>query len=234
LPNPRKTVVILQPSYLPWIGFFNQLSRSDVFVYYDDVQFDKHGWRNRNRIKTPSGPRWLTVPVRHRGLGRPAIRDIRIEAGHPWARKQAGTLRQFYSEAPFAEHYLDELESLLHRPWDFLVDLDSAVIRWLAKSFGIDRPFVFSSTLGIEGGRSERLARICENFGATHYLSGDAARDYLDESVFSSAGIAVEWQDFSHPVYPQRFDGFIPYLSAIDLLLNVGGESLKYIDGEGH
>lgn len=110
------TAVVLQPGYLPWLGFFDQMRRADVFVYYDDVQFDKNGWRNRNRVKSTDGrPCWLTVPVRHRGEGRPAINRIGIDRRAPWARKHVGTLRQHYSAAPHRESYLSELERTLSR-----------------------------------------------------------------------------------------------------------------------
>ncbi len=117
------TLVVLQPGYLPWLGFFDQLSRADVFVYYDDVQYDKHGWRNRNRIKTQSGPQWLTVPVLHHGRGLPRILDAEIDRRQPWARKHVASLRQAYARAGAAARYLPELEELLCRPWDRLVDL---------------------------------------------------------------------------------------------------------------
>src|SRR6184192_3437498 len=112
----HRTLAVLQPGYLPWLGFFDQLQRSDVFVYYDDVQYDKHGWRNRNRIKSPSGPHWLTVPVRHSGLGWPPISAVEIESGAPWARKHLGTIRQCYARAPYTDRYLAELGELLQRP----------------------------------------------------------------------------------------------------------------------
>src|SRR5712691_13506913 len=112
--SPR-TVAVLQPGYLPWLGFFDQMRRSDVFIYYDDVQFDKHGWRNRNRVKSPAGPHWLSVPVLHHGLGWPRIVDTLIDTKTRWARKHVGTLRQFYAKAPYLKRYLPELEEMLNR-----------------------------------------------------------------------------------------------------------------------
>src|SRR3989442_9456693 len=107
----HRTVAVLQPGYLPWLGFFDQMRRSDVFVYYDDVQFDKHGWRNRNRVKAPTGPHWLTVPVLHHG--KPRIKEVEIDERMPWARRHIGTIRQFYARATFLERYLGELDELL-------------------------------------------------------------------------------------------------------------------------
>jgi hypothetical protein len=226
------TLAVLQPGYLPWLGFFDQVRRCDKFVYYDDVQFDKHGWRNRNRIKAPDGPRWLTVPVRHTGLGTPRILDVRIAPGAPWARKHVGTLRQLYARAPFAREYLPGLEALLGQPWERLVDLDIALIEQMCGWLGVPRPMHRASTLGVDGDRSGRLLNLCRHFHATRYLSGDAARSYLDEALFARHGIDVEWQQFRHPVYPQLHGSFVPYLSAIDLLLNCGPESGRVLIGE--
>ena len=149
------TAVVLQPGYLPWLGFFDQMRRADVFVYYDDVQFDKNGWRNRNRVKSTDGrPCWLTVPVRHRGEGRPAINRIGIDRRAPWARKHVGTLRQHYSAAPHREPYLSELERTLSRDWTRLVDLNCEVTRLMAGWRGITTPTVLASELNVEGRRS--------------------------------------------------------------------------------
>jgi len=229
---PKKTLVVLQPGYLPWLGFFDQMRRSDIFVYYDDVQFDKHGWRNRNRIKSPEGPYWLTVPVLHRGKGQPLINDTLIDARSGWARKHIGTLRQYYGKAPYAKQYLPELEALLSRPWTRIVDLDIALVALMADWLALSPNVVRASELGIEGAQSERLINLCEHFGAQRYLSGNAARDYLDVAEFSKRGVEVVWQDYRHPVYPQQYEPFVPYLSAIDLLLNCGGDSASILKAE--
>jgi WbqC-like protein len=219
------TAVVLQPGYLPWLGFFDQLRRADVFVYYDDVQYDKHGWRNRNRIKTQHGPLWLTVPVRHTGCGMPKILDIEIDMRTPWARKHVASIRQAYARAPFLQTYLPALEELLQRKWERLVDLDVACADLMAEWFGLGRPVARSSTLDVDGDQSERLINICRRLGASTYLSGDAARSYLDLPRFERHGIGVQWQQYLHPVYPQLHGGFVSHLSALDLLLNCGEQA---------
>ena len=224
-----RTLVVLQPGYLPWLGFFDQMRRSDVFVYYDDVQFDKHGWRNRNRIKTPAGPLWLTVPVRHRGKGQPRIIDTEIDTTVDWARKHLGSLRQYYAKAPYLNEYLPALDDLLHRPWTHLAELDIALVTLMAGWLTLTPNVWRSSELGIGGAQSERLINLCQHFGATRYLSGNAASDYLDVALFERHGISVAWQDYQHPVYPQQHGDFVPYLSAIDLLLNCGDESASIL-----
>jgi WbqC-like protein family len=224
-----ETLVVLQPGYLPWLGFFDQLSRSDIFVLYDDVQFDKNGWRNRNRIKSPAGSHWLTVPVRVNSLSQ-RILETEIDKGQPWARKHVGTIRQFYAGAPYLSRYLPELEELLmSRRWQLLIDLDIALIELFCIWLGLERRMVRASELGIGGVRSERLLGLCRHFGVHRYLSGNAAQAYLDLELFRRNGIEVEWQNYQHPVYPQQHGEFVPALSALDLLLNCGSESASII-----
>jgi WbqC-like protein family len=227
------TLVALQPGYLPWLGYFDLLHRADVFVHYDDVQFDKHGWRNRNRVKSPRGAVWLTVPVRHSGRFGQSVLDVEIDDRQDWRRKHLSTVAQFYARAPLVESVLPRLRDILERPWPRLVDLDLAIIDWLAAELGIATTRCRASELGIGGDRNERLIHLCRHFGATRYLSGDAARAYLDVERFATAGIEVVWHDYQHPTYPQLHGGFVPYMSTLDLLLNVGKRSLAVLDGRG-
>jgi hypothetical protein len=223
--DPAPTVVVLQPGYLPWLGFFDQLRRADVFVYYDDVQYDTHGWRNRNRIKTAAGTQWLTVPVRHGGLGRPRVLDVEIDGRTSWARKHVMSLRQAYARAPHTARYLPQLEELLERRWERLVDVDVALVAMMAEWLGLSRRVERSSELGVSGERTDRLLRLCQRFSGTRYYSGAAARSYLDTALFERHGVRVEWQDFVHPEYPQQHGPFVPYLSAVDLVFNCGEDS---------
>ena len=224
------TLAVLQPGYLPWLGFFDQMRRADVFVYYDDVQFDKHGWRNRNRVKSTTGaPHWLTVPVGHRG--RPRILDVEIDNRSAWARKHLGTLRQFYARAPFLDRYLPDLAALLQKRWERLVDLDLASSALLADWLGLRPRVLRASDLDVAGARSERLVALCQRVGARRYLSGDAARVYLDVALFERHGIEVVWQDYAHPVYAQQHGPFLPYLSVVDLLFNCGDASGDIVAG---
>jgi hypothetical protein len=223
------TLVVLQPGYLPWLGYFDLLKKADVFVHYDDVQFDKHGWRNRNRVKGPKGAVWLTVPVLHGGRGAQSILEVEIDNRQSWRRKQLSTLEQLYARAPFSKAYLPRLREILERPWSRLVDLDFAVIEWLAETLGIATPRYRSSELGIGGRRNERLINLSRHFAASRYISGDAARAYLDVAAFAAAGVEVVWHNYAHPTYLQQHGEFLPYLSVIDLLLNEGGNSLAIL-----
>jgi hypothetical protein len=223
------SLVVLQPSYLPWLGYFDQIDRADIFVFYDDVQYDKHGWRNRNRLKGPTGQVWITVPVLHGGRFGQAINAVEIDRRQDWARKHVGMLNQFYARAPYSADYLPELCDLLKHDWIRLAELTIAATRLMARWLGIEAQFHLSSELGMQGERSERLLKICRHFAANVYISGDAAQDYLNVDCFHAAGIEVLWQHYRHPEYPQRFGAFVPYLSTIDLLCNLGSESLPMI-----
>jgi hypothetical protein len=220
-----KAIGILQPGYLPWLGFFEQVGRVDVFVLYDDVQYDKGGWRNRNRIKGPTGPLWLTVPVSVNSSERPSICDVRIDRSRPWAEKQIKTVRQYYGKARFFSDYAEEFFGILARPWDLLVSLDIELIHWLAGKFGLTTPVLRSSEMGIEGPRIQRLVDIIKFLGGSCFYEGAAGKDYIDVNEFNGQGIEVQFQDYQHPTYPQLHGKFVSHLSALDLLLNCGPES---------
>ena len=209
---------------------FQQSLTAYEIVFLDDVQFDKHGWRNRNRIKSPIAPHWLTVPVFHKGQGKPHIIEIEIDNRSPWARKHISSIRQFYAKAPFLERYVPELEDLLHRSWQLLIDLDLAVIELMCSWLRLQRHIVRSSKLDIQGNGSERLLNLCKHFCASYYLTGNAAKDYLDVDLFVDNGIEILWQNYQHPQYPQQHGKFVPYLSALDLILNCGDQSLSIIN----
>ena len=224
--------VILQPGYIPWLGFFDQLAKSDVFVLDDDVQYDKHGWRNRNRIKTANGPMWLTVPVRTKGQGKPLNRDIELDPTQHWAGKHTQALRTWYAKAPHFARVFPPFEEAFSRPWQRLLDLDRELMALSARLLGLERRVVLASELGIGGGQTERLVAICRRLGADRYLTGDAAKSYLDEAKFREAGITVEWHGYRHPRYHQLHGEFVPYLSIVDLLMNHGAEGLDILTGK--
>lgn len=227
-----KVIGILQPGYLPWLGFFEQLHRSDVFVVYDDVQYDKNGWRNRNRIKTANGPQWLTVPVSVDYSTHPSIHSVRINNGTDWRRKHLLSIRQNYSQAPFFRDTIGVFEEAFSRPWELLADLDMHLIVKLADLLGMgSKQIVRSSTLGVPGQRVERLIAICQNLGADTFYEGAAGRDYIQTAEFEAHGVKVEFQDYKHPVYRQLYGEFIPQLSVVDLLFNCGPEALDILAG---
>ncbi|MDE2571910.1 MAG: WbqC family protein [bacterium] len=223
-----KRLVVLQPSYLPWLGYLEQIARADAFVFYDDVQFDRHGWRNRNRIRTAGqeGWSWLTIPVRLE-TDFPSILDVTIDARAPWRRKHRHALQLAYGRAGHLELIERYFGTLFAGDEARLVEVAIESVRALATAFGLDTPFYRSSELGITGDRSTRLLELCRYFGATRYLSGSAARSYLDVGLFESQGIAVEWQEYAHPVYRQCHEPFVSHLSAVDALLSLGVEEAR-------
>lgn len=221
---------ILQPGYLPWLGFFEQMHKSDVFVIYDDVQYDKEGWRNRNRIKTANGVRWLTVPVVVEFGKHPLICNVSIDSKSNWKKKHLHSIRQNYSKALFFKKFIGIFEEAYAKEWQYLVDIDIYFIIKLSECLGIpDKKIIRSSTLNISGGRMERLVNICKLYNADIFYEGAAGKNYIDESCFERNGIKVEYQNYRHPVYNQLHGDFVPYLSVIDLLFNHGDESLAIL-----
>ena len=225
-------VVILQPGYLPWLGFFDQFYQSDLFVIYDDVQFDRRGWRHRNRIKSATGIQWLTVPVLKKGNYIQMIKETKIADETNWQRKQLGAIRTNYVRASYFDLYFPELERTLQRPWSFLIDLDLALMELILGWLGLQRETRLSSQMNVDGGQTRRLFEICNTLGATEYLTGDAAKDYIDESLFVENGIRLRYHNFNHPIYTQLFGEFVPYLSIVDLLFNEGPKSLEILTNQ--
>lgn len=222
-------LVVLQPSFLPWLGHLDQYDWADVYVLYDDTQFDKHGWRNRNRILSANGATWLTVPVLTKGQDKPLNSEVEIDNRTPWAKKMLSTIRQSYSKAPYFKEYFPGLEAVLSQPYAKLLDLNVDTFRWLTESLGMPWKLVRSSELGIPGRKTERLVALCQKFKATEYLTGDAARDYLEEERFQEIGVTVKWHNYPHPVYEQGRGEFVPYLSVADLLFRHGPRSREIL-----
>lgn len=223
--------VILQPSYIPWRGYFDLVSRADVFVFYDDVQYDKHGWRNRNRIKTSQGTQWLTIPVLSKSnvTAGIEIRNIRFSDAR-WAEKHRRTLVQSYGRAPHYDAGL--VDRIYGDAGEFLADFTIASTILLAERLGIrNTRFMRSSELGIPPGEdpTRRLLDLLQHLGATHYLSGPAARDYLDDGAFEAAGVELEWIQYDYPEYPQLHPPFDPFVSVLDLLFMTGPDAPSYI-----
>ena len=222
---------IVQPSYIPWRGYFDLIRRSDVFVFFDDVQYDRRGWRNRNRIKTAEGSRWLTIPVHSRGAqisGLP-IHQVTM-AGGEWPRQHLETLHRAYRKAPFFETYAEWLERVYAAPPELLADFTIATTVELAGMLGITGTrFLRSSALNVSGRKTERLLAVLRQVGATEYLSGPSARAYIEEQQFEAAGIALEWMEYDYPEYSQLHGAFDPHVSVLDLLFMTGGRAADYI-----
>ena len=227
--------VILQPSYIPWRGYFDQIRRADVFVFYDDVQYDKRGWRNRNQIILPNGKQWLTIPVHSRGSQTEniPIHQIKISWDSPWNEDHLKSIRQAYRKAPFFHQYERLLEEFYNRHDEYLAEFTMETTIALARQIGIQNTrFMRSSSLQVEGVKTDRLISILKTIGADQYLSGPSARDYIETEKFVSANIALEYMEYNYPEYPQLIQPFSPNVSILDLLFMTGKEALSYITGD--
>lgn len=218
-------MAIAQPTFLPWVGWFDLADQVDLFIVLDDVAFSKQSWQQRNRIRTRNGLEFLTVPVKSSGRLGQQIMDCEL-ADQPFAKKMITTLRANYAKAPFFADAIDELAATMETAAGTgrLVELNCALISWMAGRLGVATPMIRASTLGAGGARGEHVAAICECVRADRYLSPAGAENYLieDKHAFELRGIEVLIHMYKHPEYVQRFIPFIPFASALDLVFNLG------------
>jgi WbqC-like protein len=220
-------VGMIQSNYIPWRGYFDFIDDCDLFIYYDDVQYTHRNWRNRNRIKTASGPIWLSVPVIHDQ--RTLVQDARIDYRMRWVDKHIRSLTLAYKEAPhfggLAEGFFEILRS---RP-ETISKLNVLACDWIMGHLGIDTPTRMSNQYRIHGDKFERPLRIAQHLGATSYLAGPSARPYTDAARFRAAGIALEFKVYDYREYPQLHGAFDPRVSVLDLLFNCGSDARGYL-----
>ncbi|MGE5307635.1 MAG: WbqC family protein [Deltaproteobacteria bacterium] len=217
-----------QPQYIPWLGYFDKIARSDAFVFLDCVQYKAREYQNRNRIRRKGGSMWLTVPVVSNG--RQPIREVLIDNAGSWQRQHLGSLSTWYGGAPFFKEHYPFFEDALSRKWDRLSELNVHIIRYLLESLSIATPLFFESQLtGVTGMSTRRIVEICKAMKADTYLSGTGGKGYLEEGMFDEAGIGLRYQEFIHPEYEQRFKPFEPFMSAVDLLFNHGPRSRQIL-----
>ena len=223
-------VVILQSNYIPWKGYFDLMNMADYFVIYDEVQYSKGDWRNRNMVKTSQGGKWLTIPVRCKGKLGQRIDETEI-TDFRWRQKHWKTIQANYARAScFAEN--QEWLAALYADCNYhsLSDINFHFLKAIKEKLNIGTELIWSSTLNACGDRNEKLVDICHKLKATEYISGPAARNYIDERLFAEEGIKVRWMDYGgYPEYRQLHPPFVHALSVIDLLLNEGSNSKKFI-----
>ena len=224
-----KKITIHQPEHLPWLGFWDKVRQVDEVVLLDNVQFEKNYFQNRNKIKSRNGFLWITVPVLMNRSSQ-KINEIKIDNSKNWRRKCWGSIMQCYMKSKYWDDYSLFFNELYQTEWTSLIDLNLHIIRFLADEFGINKKFYLASDLKPEGASTELLLDICEKVGADCYLSGASGKNYLNEDLFKSNNIEVEYQNFNHPVYPQLYGDFVDGLSSIDLLFNCGKDSLSIIE----
>lgn len=232
-----KRVAILQSNYIPWKGYFDIINDVDTFVLLEDVQYTKNDWRNRNRIKGANGLLWLTVPILTQNRFGQKIFEAEIKESTNWQEKHWKSITGSYSKTPFFQEYKQHFEPIyMDSKWKYLSELNITLIRKISKLLNIKTEFVLSTDLDLEldeddpAVRTNRVLMLCQHLSADHYLSGPAARSYIDEAKFKNAGIELSYKDYSHyPEYPQRFGDFEGSVSILDTLFCCGEEAPKYI-----
>jgi len=228
-----KRVAISQSNYIPWKGYFDLIAYVDEFVLFDDMQFTKRDWRNRNLIKTPTGLQWLTVPVVVKGRYDQKIKDTEI-SGTEWINVHLRSFRANYARAAFFGQVMQLVEPVYHEGHKTISLLNRRLIEILSGHIGCHTLFRDSSEFALLDDKSARLADICAQAGASTYVSGPAAKAYLDETPFRERGIEVEWFDYGdYPKYPQLWGEFEHGVSIVDLLFNCGPEAARYMKHAG-
>ncbi len=229
-----KRIAILQSNYIPWKGYFDLIASVDEFILYDDMQYTRRDWRNRNLIKTPQGLQWLTVPVKVKGKYTQKIRETEID-GTDWAQSHWTSFDRNYRRAPYFSEIAAQFEPFyLQRTYTHLSALNRTLIEAVCRYLGITTKITSSCDYVLVDGKTERLAGLCVQAGATEYVSGPAAKDYIDEQQFSARNIDLTWFDYSgYPEYPQQWGEFSHGVSILDLLFNCGKESSRYMKRDG-
>jgi hypothetical protein len=223
-----KKLLILQSNYIPWKGYFDMINLADEFIIYDEVQYTKNDWRNRNKIKTLNGIQWITIPVTH-SLSQ-SIRETRI-SDLKWNRKHWNMISQSYARSPYFKEFKDQFESLyMDRKELHLSEINYTFIKAINEILGIKTHVVWSSNYVLKGEKSERLVNLCKQAYATHYITGPAAKDYLNEALFKAEGIEIVWMDYSgYLEYNQLFPPFEHGVSVLDLIFNEGRHGNKFL-----
>lgn len=227
---PGKRIAIVQSSYIPWKGYFDLMNSVDEFVLFDDVQYTRRDWRNRNRIKTPSGPTWLSIPVRSAGRFDAPIKEICVD-DHVWAGRHWRAIRTNYARAAYFRSYAETLERLyLECGESLLSHINRRFLSAICEMLGIATTLTWSWEYNIVVGKTERLISICRQAGAAVYVSGPSAAAYLNPRQFEEAGIDLVYFDYSdYPDYRQLFPPFEHHVSVLDLILNEGPDAPRFM-----
>lgn len=230
-------ITIHQPEHLPWLGFFNKLSKAEKFVILDSVPYRKNYFQNRNRIMGSNGVQFIGIPAVNAGHieGTIATTKIAIQGNANWRTKYLNTIKMSYSKHPFFSEVYPILEKAIMLETEYLADINIAIFTSFADRMGVKPEYVKSSALDVQGAKSDLILDICKNLGSSTYIAGPSGRDYLDMQSFADAGIKVVFNDYHHPSYPQRkAKQFVPYLSALDLFMNCGFDEGRIVIMEGN
>lgn len=225
----KKRVAILQSNYIPWKGYFDIIGSVDEFIIYDEVQYTKNDWRNRNKIKTPLGTQWVTIPVFQKRLHQ-KISETEVSTSH-WGIKNWNSIKANYAKAPHFKTYAMIFEEFYFNfKGTLLSEINVTILKLICDILTINTKITNSADYELKGDPTERLVNLCKQTKATHYLSGPSAKNYLRENVFKEEGFEIEWMNYDkYPEYPQQYPPFVHYVSIVDLLFNVGPASLSYM-----
>lgn len=226
----EKKVAILQSNYIPWKGYFDIINSVDEFIVYDEVQFTKRDWRNRNLIKTPQGTMWVTIPVNTKGRRQQKISETVISDSN-WGKKHWNAITLNYSKTPYFKILAPLFEeAYLNTSFYYLTDINNRFIQIINNFLGIKTKITQSAQFHFEGDKTEKLVSICKQAGASEYLSGPAAKNYLDNDLFAKENIKVSWMDYSgYPEYNQLYPPFMHQVSILDLIFNEGENATRFM-----
>ncbi len=226
----KKTLGIIQSNYIPWKGYFDLINTVDEFILFDSVEYSRGDWRNRNKIKTPRGAEWLSIPVRVSRQSGQKISSTKVSNPN-WGRKHWGSIQANYAKSAYFRQYADPFRNLYENPGsDLLSEINKAFILLINDILGIRTKISDSSDYDLVDGRNEKLIGLCKQTNSDTYLSGPAAKEYIDEEAFAAAGINVHWMDYSgYPEYGQLFPPFEHAVSILDLIFNQGPTATQYM-----
>ena len=222
-------IAIMQPTYLPWLGYFELIDHCDLFVFLDDVQFVKKSWQQRNKIRTFEGELLLTVPVFIKGKRGQLIKDVRINNESAWRNKHFMSIENNYQKAPFYKEYIELIRGIYSLEYTYLIDLNMKLIEFIKEQLGIKTKIILSSQLNVDGNKTEKIINICKICKADTIYDAKGAMDILDLNLFAKNNIEIIFQEYRHPVYDQIYTGFVSHVSALDLLMNAGKKSLEVL-----
>ena len=226
-------VSIMQPAYLPWLGYFHRIASSDIHIILDDVLIDRNSktkFANRNRVRTKDGWSWLTVPLKTRGRSSEMLLNkVEIADDTRWTTKHWDTIRCSYAKAPFFSAHRDFFAETYSSRWILLPDLVRSTTNYLLGALGVATKILYSSEMRVEGSKGDLILNLCRATGATTYISGPFGRDYLRHGDFDANGIEILYHEYNHPTYAQVYPGFEPFMSVVDLLFNSGPDSLEVL-----
>ena len=218
-----------QPVYLPWLGLFHKIAVADQFISFDQVQYLRKDWNNRNKIKTNQGDIWLTVPVLSKGSMEKPICDIEINNSLAWGKKHWKSIEMAYKKAPHFDRYGGFFQDVYSQHWETLETLNTHMLRWFLEVLGITVPVRSAGEYDFQGAKSDLVLDMCRTVGADIYVFGALGRDYADVEVFERGGVRPVFQNYLHPTYSQLHGDFISHLSILDLLFNHGPDSREIL-----